>query len=203
MKYKSASIFIFFILIFLSSCSNDKPADKKSTAIDSSITNKKNRDAKNYFRDCKLLLAEAIRMDTILYRQLDVSKGLGNQAITAFTDFAYYCSNDSLSPVFLIKTAQVATAINNIPQAKLALEKCIADYPKFSNISAAMFLLARLYDEQTYLNNEEEAKRLYNEIITKYPESPEAESSKGALKYIDKTDKQLMEELKKVTITTN
>ncbi len=182
-----------FTLIFISSCNNDKVAEVKAPKADTAVENKKDREAKNYFRDCKSLLSEAIKMDSILFQEIEVNRALGNKAILAFTDYAYYCHSDSLSPVFLIKTAQVATSINSIPQAKLACEKCIADYPNFSNIPVAIFLLARLYDEQEFLNNKEEARRLYQEIIDKYPKSPEALSAKGALKYVNKTDNELME----------
>ncbi len=188
----------FCFLIFIYSCNPDKVSDKKMSAVpDSSAHAKQYRDPKNYFRDCKLLLNEATRMDSTLYQQLEVNQALGNEAIKAFTDYAYYCGNDSLSPIFLIKTAQIATSLNNIPQAKIALDKCIADYPKFKSVSAAIFLLAQLYDEQNYLNNEEEARRLYQEIIDKYPNSAEASSAKGALKFIGKTDKEMIDQLKK------
>jgi outer membrane protein assembly factor BamD (BamD/ComL family) len=123
---------------------------------------------------------------------------VANKAIKAFTDYAYYCSNDTVTPIFLIKTAQVSVSINNIPQAKLALDKCINEHPKFKNMPAALFLLAQLYDdENSYLNNEEEAKRLYQKIIDEYPKSDMVPSAQGALALIGKTDKQLMEELKK------
>jgi TolA-binding protein len=102
-----------------------------------------------------------------------------------------------LSPVYLVKTAQIAQAINNIPQAKVVLDKCIADYPNFKNRPAALFLLAQLYDEPTYLNNEQEAKLLYQKIIDEHPKSDWAQSAKGAIKFIGMSDNQIMEQLKK------
>ena len=136
-------------------------------------------------------------VDSVLYTQTDVNKETANKAIKAFTDYAYYCGNDSLSPIFLIKTAQIATAVNNYAQAKIVLEKCISDYPKFEGVPTALFLLGSLYDEETYLNNEEEARRLYQQVIDQYPNSPEVESAKGALKFIGMTDREVMKELKK------
>ncbi len=196
---KTNLILVFFFLILITSCTEPKPASKteKDKAIDSVANREKMRDPKNYFKDCKLLLAEASKIDSVLYSETEVNQALGNKAIKAFTDYAYYCPNDSLSPIFLIKTAQIATSINNIPQAKTVLEKCIADYSKSKDITAAIFLLARLYDETTYLNNEEEARRLYQEIVDKYPKCAEAESAKGALKFIGKTDADLIKEFKK------
>lgn len=182
-------------LFSLTSCSDEKK--ETANVSDRDSTNPFYLDPKNYLRDCKRLFSNAQYMDSVLYVQTELDARTANKAIKAFTDYAYYCGNDSLSPVFLIKTGQVAMAINNVPQAKLAFEKCIESYPNFEGKPSAMFLLARLYDERTFLNNEEEARRLYQEIIDKYPKSPEVESAKGALKLIGKTDEQILEEFKK------
>jgi hypothetical protein len=181
--------FLFF------SCQNSNQVAKENAGpktVDSTA-----RLAKNYLNDCKTLFAEARKMDSILLSQTDVDIKSATLGIKAFTDFAYYCHNDSLSPVFLIKSAQVARAVNNIPQAKLVLDRCIEDYPSFKNRAAALFLLAQLYDDPTYLNNEAEAQRLYQKIIDEYPKSDWASSAKGAIGFIGKSDKQIMEALKK------
>ena len=87
----------------------------------------------NYLADCKNYYAQAKKLDSILLKEIDLNVTLANKAIKAFTDFAYYCQADSLSPMYLVKSAQVAKAINNYPQAKIVLDKCITDYPNFKN----------------------------------------------------------------------
>lgn len=189
-------ILLSALLLATSSCSDNKKEEvvkKDSLNLDEA----KLRDPKNYFKDCKMLFDKAQYMDSVLYTQTELDKESANKAIKAFTDYAYYCANDSLSPIFLIKTAQVAVAINNITQAKVTLEKCIQDYSRFEGIPSAMFLLAQLYDEKEQLNNEAEAKRLYEAIITNYPNCPEVESAKGAIKFLGMTDKEIIRELKK------
>jgi len=188
--------FLAAMLLMLSACSDaKKETSQNKDSLD--VDEARLRDPKNYFKDCKRLFASAQYMDSVLYTQNELDKASANKAIKAFTDYAYYCANDSLSPIFLIKTAQVAIAINNITQAKVTLEKCIQDYSRFEGIPAAMFLLAQLYDEKEQLNNEAEARRLYEEIVTNYPTSPEAESAKGAIKFLGMTDKEIIRELKK------
>lgn len=134
-------------------------------------------------------------MDSTLLSQTELDNASANRAIKAFTDFAWYCQGDTLSPVYLIKCAQVAKAVNNIPQAKLVLDRCIGSYPGFKNRPAALFLLAQLYDEPTYLNDEHEAKQLYEKIINEYPASEWVESAKGALRFIGKSDDEIMKDL--------
>lgn len=196
MKLNFFQCFPIIILAAFFSCSSPVVRKEEPSKFlnDSSLSKKS---TKTYLNDCKILYSEAIRMDSILLSQVEMDKNSADKAIKAFTDFAYYCQSDSMSPVFLIKTAQVAKAVNNIPQAKLVLDKCIEGYPSFKNMAAALFLLAQLYDEPTYLNNEIEAKRLYQKIIDEYPKSDWVLSAKGAIGFIGKSDQQIMEELKK------
>lgn len=168
----------FFAFLFIISCNNQ-----------SNNTQTAGKETKGlYANDCKKLFTDACYMDSILFSQTELDTISAQKAIIAFTEFANYCQTDSLSPIFLIKTAQVARAINNIPQAKVVLDKCVADYPNFKSRPAAIFLLAQLYDDNTYMNDENEAKRLYQKILDEYPESEWAMSAKGAIEFIGKSD---------------
>lgn len=193
MKKKFIPAILTFLIFFFTFCSQT-PSEKedRTTTVD---TNK--RIAKNYLTDCKALFIAARKSDSILISQTEVNETSAKQAIKDFTNFSYYCHSDSLAPIFLIKTAQVAKSINNIPQAKLVLDKCLEDYPKFKDRPAALFLLAQLYDEPGYLNDEQQAKKLYQNIISEFPSSEWAESAKGAIRFIGKTDEQIMQEILK------
>lgn len=182
-------------ILFFFSCS-DKPA-KDAPSAKTDVADPNQRLAKNFLTDCKKLSAAARYSDSILLGQTDIDKVSANNAIKAFTDFAFYCKSDSMAPVYLIKTAQVARAINNIPQAKTVLDECIESHRSFKNRPAALFLLAQLYDDDTYLNDEAEAKRLYEQIINEYPKSDWAISAKGAINFLGKSDEQILKELKR------
>lgn len=153
--------------------------------------------AQRQVMDCDQLRRDALRMDSVLLQQTEVDEKSARAGIKAFADFANFCPTDSLSPIYLIKCAQVARVINAVPQAKIVLEKCIADYPQFRDRAAAIFLLAQLYDEVIYLNDEQEARKLYEQILTEYPNSDWAFSAKGALSFIGKSDEEILRTLKK------
>lgn len=85
-------------------------------------------------------------------------------------------------------------SINNPNQAKVVLDRCISNYPKFKNKPAAIFMLAQLYDEQTLLNDETEAKKLYEQLIYEYPKSEWVSSAKAAIKLLGKSDEQIVNE---------
>lgn len=195
--------FIFISAILIASCSEkieskESVSHSKKDSSQSDYLKGVSHSSKEYLNDCKKLFAEAKKMDSIVMRETEVKTDVANKSMKAFTDYAYYCKNDSLAPVFLIKTAQIAQSVNNIPQAKLVLDKCISDHSNFKNLPAALFLLAQLYDdENSYLNDEVHAKKLYKQIIDEYPKSDLVPSAKGALLQIGKTDAQLIEEFKK------
>jgi TolA-binding protein len=148
-------------------------------------------------KDCAVLYKNAMMMDSIILIQNDVNAEIATKAIRAFTDYAFYCESDSMSPIYLIKTAQIAMAVNNANQAKVVLDRCISNYPKFKNKPAAMFMLAQLYDEQHLLNNEQEAKKIYEALIYEYPKSDWATNAKAAVKLLGKSDEQIIKEFSK------
>lgn len=188
-----ANLSVFILLFF--GCSS--PKENNTFDLSANDTLNANTAKPAYLTSCGDYLREAMRMDSILLIQTDTEINLANKAIRAFTEFAANCPNDSLAPVYLIKTAQVAKAVNNIPQAKLVLDKCIEDYSGFKDRASAIFLLAQLYDENTYLNNENEARKLYQQIIDEYPKSAVAASAAGAIKFLGKTDEEILREFTK------
>lgn len=190
------SLFVYSLPLFLAACSSKTEENK--------ITNEPKKDSVTVAtvdtttnRDCKVLYQNARSIDSTIMQKLDMDLSLASKAIKAFADFAFYCESDTLSPVYLIKGAQIAISINNANQAKVLLDRCISNYPKFRNKPAAIFLLAQLYDEQHLLNNEEEAKKLYEQLIFEYPKSEWAANAKGALKLMGKTDEEIIQEFNK------
>lgn len=187
------SLFVYSLPLFLVACSTKTEENK--------ITNEPKKDSVTVAkvdtttnRDCKVLYHNARSIDSTIMQKLDMDMSLASKAIKAFADYAFYCESDTLSPVYLIKGAQIAISINNANQAKVLLDRCISNYPKFRNKPAAIFLLAQLYDEQHLLNNEEEAKKLYEQLIFEYPKSEWAANAKGALKLMGKTDQEIINE---------
>lgn len=187
---KSTWSLIALLTLLLGACT---PSPEPSAEQPAPVKNAAN----HYMADCGRLKLEALRMDSVLLSQLEMDEAAAKKAIEAFTQFARFCENDSLVPVYLVKTAQVARAVQNIPQAKKALDQCLAGYPNFRDRAAALFLLAQLYDEPNYLNDEEKARELYQKIVDEYPKSPWASSAKGAILFLGKSDEQIMEQLRK------
>ncbi|MBS1651025.1 MAG: tetratricopeptide repeat protein [Bacteroidetes bacterium] len=190
---------MFFLNIACSSGHKKKeePASSKTDSIIIAHDTLKSLKT-NYTSDCKEYLKKAKAADSILYKDSDLNKKHAQNAIKAFTDFAYFCSgNDTLAPIFLLKTAQVAQSINNFAQSKVVLETCIDKYPKFKNRAATIFLLAQILSEPGTSNNNDEAIRYYNRVIEDFPKSEWAKNAKVAIKLVGKTDEEIIREFEK------
>jgi len=147
--------------------------------------------------DCKMLYIDAIRMDSILLKSNTVNPNLAEQAIDAFNNFASTCKDDSLAPIFLLKAGQIAQSIGKFQQSQILLKKCSDEFPAFRNRGAALFLLAQVYDDASMLNNETEAKKIYEQIIKEYPNTAWERDAKVCIKNLGKTDEQLVKEFLK------
>lgn len=183
--------FMLPVLFLISACN---PSGKEETAQSTALSGSQKTEGQRYLDACDSLRKEARYMDSVLLHAMDIVPATAGRAIKAFTGFAFHCVSDSMSPVYLIKTAQVARVINNIPQAKVALDRCIDTYPAFEQRPAAIFLLAQLYDEATYLNDEQEALKLYRRILDEYPKSEWVPAAESAIKFLGKSDEEIIKE---------
>jgi tetratricopeptide (TPR) repeat protein len=191
---------IIFIVFLFYSCDNSVKVIEEtvqSNNVPSNNTNQQSQKKDTVILNCNEYKKLAFKSDSILLNAVEINTTAANKAIKDFTNFSYYCHTDSLAPIYLIKTAQVARSINNFKQAQVVLERCIGNYPLFKDKPAAMFLLAQLFDDANELNNEIQAEQLYQEIIQDYPKSSWAKNAKGALKFLGKSDEEIIKELNK------
>lgn len=184
------SVYSFLLLFVLGACNSTSESTNQQTEV-------KKDSISVAVEDCPGLLIKAKHLDSLLLSSEVLDPKLANEAIILFNGFGSNCASDSLAPEFLLKAGQVAQAIKNYTKAEEMYKKCTADFPKYKNRAAALFLLARLYDEEMMLNNETAAKIIYSQIVMEYPNSAYANDSKASLNNMGKTDEQLVKEFLK------
>ncbi|MES2762101.1 MAG: tetratricopeptide repeat protein [Bacteroidota bacterium] len=177
-------------MVFFVSCNNDTTTQKQEIVV-------KKDSVLEPLDECTKLFNEAKMNDDILLRATVLNEDVAQKAMIAFYNYANLCKKDSLAPVFLVKAGQVAQSIGKYSQAQAFFVKCKDEFVDFKNRGAALFLLAQLYDDPMKLNNEPEARKIYNQIIREYPESSFASDSKAAIQNLGKTDEQLVQEFLK------
>lgn len=188
---------LFLIVGLMSLCLSCTHSPSEKHEEDGQESDTVNTEAYKAVSDCDKLKAAARSMDSILLNATELKQEVGLKACEAFLNFVHYCGKDSACPIFLIKTAQVSQSIQNYAQARIALETCISDYPSFKNKPAALFLLGQLYDEPTQLNDEKKAKELYLQIIKEFPTNEWAQSAKGAMALLGKSDEEIVRQFNK------
>lgn len=180
---------IIAITAITASCGSDKTEQQ-------TVTDKKDSILVNH-KSCATYYAEAKAIDSVLMKANNLQKDVAERAINTFNLYASECGNDSLAPVYLLKAGQVAQSIGNYKQAEILLKKCSESFPNFRNRGAVLFVLAQLYDDATMLNNEAEAKKIYEDIIKTYPKSAWERDAKASIQNLGKTDEQLIQEFLK------
>lgn len=184
-------LLVCIVLLGLGSCDSSEGIKKEEAAV------LKDSVQPVTAHDCAALKAKSFSYDSLLLSAEALDPKIASQAIEVFYGFSSSCIQDSLAPEFLMKAGQVAQAVKNYKKAEEMYLKCTAGFHKYKNRAAALFLLARLYDEPSMLNKEEDAGRIYAQIIMEYPNTPYANDAKVCAGNIGKTDEQLVHEFLK------
>jgi tetratricopeptide (TPR) repeat protein len=188
-----ASVFFTLSSIIFFSCNQPNQEQQKEPVLNNnSIIIKSDSTSKK--DDCETMLQECEQYDKIFLNATNLDANVALKGVVAFNNYANLCHNDSLGAIYILKAGQICQVINDYDRAKTMFEKCINDFPKFNNRGAAMFLLAQLYDGNTPYKNENEAKIIYQKIIKEYPKSSFAEDAKSAIKYLGKSDEEMVKE---------
>ena len=139
-------------------------------------------------------------MDTLLYAITDPSTGrlkpvVAQQYISLTEVYAKSRPNAPESPDQLYKSGEIARSIGDFQKA-LSIYSTVENYfPQYEKASKALFMQAFTYAED--LNNEEEARRLYEAFIEKYPEDDFVDDAQILLSTLGKTDDEIFQALEK------
>ncbi len=168
------------ITILLASCGNNKNTEQKTSA--------KEPPREQYIEQIKTIEKE-------MQKSPDVDNTTANSAIKAYSDYVMFFPNDSISPNYLFKAGEIATAAKKYKQALALYQNITSKYPDFKYIKESLYLQGFLLDN--FMNDDAGAKIIYEEIISKYPGTTVANDSKSAINNLGKTDAQIIEEFKK------
>lgn len=145
---------IVFVIAFLAivSC---KPSKEKSIEKISSVE--------------KELLSNSVTIDTSKAEEL----------IQLYKDFAGRFKDDSLSPNYLLKAADISMNLSKGQQAIEFIDIILKKFPNYEKYPDCMFLKAYILENQ--LNDLKNAEKIYKEFLDKYPEHAFAVSAKSAI----------------------
>lgn len=193
--------FIFMVAVVLSavSCGNNENADQKDAVITDSTATVETPQVETPPptppQPREEFLVQIKKMEGEMFKAAELDNTKANDAIKLYTDFALYFPKDTLSPEYLFKAGEVATASKKYKRALEQYETILSKYPDYKHYKETMYLKAFLLDN--FLNDDAAAKLVYEEVISKYPNTNYAKDARSAIDNLGKTDEQLMEEIKK------
>ena len=115
-----------------------------------------------------------------------------NLAVTAYSKFASRFPNDTISPKFLFKAANITMTIGQYDKAISLYSSIVAQYPGFKYVPDCIFVEGFIYD--TYMKDTAKAHAKYQEVVTKYPDNNLAGQAKAAISALGKSDEELIKE---------
>lgn len=139
-------------------------------------------------------------MDSVLYNITDAATGrlkpaIAKQYISLTEIYAKSLPDAAESPEQLYKSGEIARSIGDFQKA-LSIYSTIENFfPQYEKAPKALFMQAFTYAED--LKNEEEARKLYEAFIEKYPEDDFVDDAQILLSTLGKTDEELFQALEK------
>lgn len=115
--------------------------------------------------------------------------------LTKSRAFAEAFPKDTLSAVYLFKAAGVAQGLGHYGDAIQLAGRVWREYPGFSRSPDAMFLQGFIYDSD--LGDTLNARKYYEQFLTKYPEHPLAANASQLLSVLGKDPEALIREFEK------
>ncbi len=182
MKKLPHFILLLFLIIFVS-CGSEMPNDKQVQIVDDGT----------YFKNQMLMAVH--NAEDKMHKSTQLDPKIAGEALQAYSEYIGFYPDDSLAPDFLFKSAEIETAIQRFPQAYSHYKSIAEKYPKYKLVVESLFLEASILDN--YLNEDDKAKLVYEDLIKKYPDSPYANDAKAAIKNLGKSDAELIKEFQK------
>ncbi len=172
--------FIFTLLImFFVSCGNEEKPVEAIIKVDPKIE----------------ILNKIKSLEDKMHKSMQVDNVIAGQALQVYYEYTITYPNDSITPDFLFKSGEIATAIQQYPQAYSHYKTVCEKYPKYKLIEESYFLQASILDN--YLNEDEKAKAVYEQLILLFPNSKYANDAKAAISNLGKSDADLIKEFQK------
>ena len=102
--------------------------------------------------------------------------------IRSYAEFSNACPNDSLTPEYLTRRADLLRGMGKIREAIKQLLSVHDGFPNYDRNVMCALLVGYLYENE--LGDDEMAEKMYRNVIELYPDSREAEISRQSIKHL-------------------
>ena len=137
-------------------------------------------------KEKKDLLQKIADLESVVYAdsvaQLDPVEG--QKLLQSYNDYADAYPDDSITPEYLFKGAEIAMNLKMTGQAIEEYQRVVNHYPDAPKASYSLFMQAFFYENQ--IKQYDVAKKLYQSFLDKYPDHELAEDARMSIQYMGK-----------------
>ena len=128
--------------------------------------------------------------DSIFESAVAADETTADQLTALYTAFADKYPDDTLTPQFLFKAAEVQSNVLHTDEAVALYDRIINDYPDFEDVALCYFLIGNAYEQN---GQYEEAKAAYEDFLAKYPDHYMASSTRLMLSRVGMSPEELLD----------
>ena len=122
-----------------------------------------------------------------------VNRKQASELVNAYIDYADKFPDDTLTPEYIFKAADICMNILNPSKAIWFFDRIIREYPNYKKVPESMFLKAYVYDNN--MQSYDLARKLYTEFMEKYPDNEFADDAKVSIQNLGKTPEEIIMEI--------
>lgn len=112
-------------------------------------------------------------------RDMPLDHGTAMFAMKCYDEYASFFPDEAKSPEYLFKAGELANSMQMPQPALKYLSNVVTKYPNYKNVPFALFMEGMIYEDQ--LKDTASARKLYQEIIVKYPETQMAKDAQASI----------------------
>ncbi len=143
----------------------------------------------------QVLLDSITHYEKILHAELELDLKKAEKMQSLYLNFCNQYKQDSLTPEYLFRAAEIAMNSNKPIDATSYLYRIDKQYKDFNKLSTVIYLLG--YINQNMLGDLKTAEIYYNRFIEEYPEHSRVEEVRETLKTLHLSDIELIRQFEK------
>jgi TolA-binding protein len=183
-NYFSSIILTAITIAFIASCSNNKTEQQDSGKVTLATSKEKYK-----------YMIDSIEAKMQATRNMPLDQGTAMFAMRTYDEFASYFPDETKSPEYLFKAGEIANSLQLSQPALSYLGRVMSKYPTCKNAPYALFMQGMIYDDQ--LRDTANARKIYKQVIQKYPESQLAKDAQASINNLGKSVEELVREFEK------
>ncbi len=130
--------------------------------------------------------------DSIFESAVAADENTADQLTALYTAFADKYPDDTLTPQFLFKAAEVQSNVLHTDEAVALYDRIINDYPDFEDLPICYFLKGIAYESDSQF---EKARQAYQTFVDKYPDHYMADQTRKMIPLVGKSTEEMLDDI--------